>query len=122
MHRVHMSQHDDLLIYSAKDETQPLVDKILTTFEGRDLKELSYVLGMEVIRDMSKRTITITHRNMIAEMLSRFNMSDCKRSPTPLVPNDKMVSLFEDPSLEQQQYQITSASCKLYGASSTSLW
>ena len=59
---------------------QPLVDNILTTFEGRDLNELSYVLGMEVIRDRSKRTITITHRKMITELLSRFNMPDCTRS------------------------------------------
>ena len=41
---------DDLLIFSAKDQLQPLDGKkILTTSEGRDLKELSYVLGMEVI-------------------------------------------------------------------------
>ena len=53
---------DDLLTCCAKDSMQPLVDKILTTFEGRDLNELSYVLGMEVIRDRSKKTITITHR------------------------------------------------------------
>ena len=31
---------DDLLIFSAKDQLQPLADKILVTFEGRDLKEL----------------------------------------------------------------------------------
>ena len=40
---------DDLFIFSAKDQLQPLVDKILTTFGGHDLKELSYLLGMEVI-------------------------------------------------------------------------
>ena len=61
---------DDLLIFSAKDQMQQLVDKILTTSEGRDLYELSYVLCMEVIRDRSKRTITITHRKMITELLS----------------------------------------------------
>ena len=31
---------DDLLIFSAKDQMQPLVDQILTSFEGRDLNEL----------------------------------------------------------------------------------
>ena len=92
---------DDLLIFSAKDQLQPLVDKILTTFEGHDLKEQSYVLGMEVIRDRSNRTITITHRKMITELLCRFNMSDCKRSPTLLVPKENIMSLSEDPSLER---------------------
>ena len=92
---------DDLLIFSAKDHLQPLVDKILTTFERRDLKELSYVLGMEVIRDRFKRTITITHRKTITELLSHFHMSDCKRSPTPLVPKEKIMSPSEDPSPER---------------------
>jgi len=40
---------DDLFIFSVNDQLQPLVDKILTTFGGHDLKELSYLLGMEVI-------------------------------------------------------------------------
>ena len=92
---------DNLLVFSAKDRLQPLVDEILTAFEGRDLKELSYVLGMEVIGDRSRRTITVTHRKMITELLSRFNMCDCKCSPTPLVPKEKVMSLSEDPSLER---------------------
>ena len=37
---------DDLLIFSAKDELHPLADTILTTSEGRDLEELTCVLGM----------------------------------------------------------------------------
>ena len=36
---------DDLLFFSEKELLQPLVDKILATFDGRDLKELSHVLG-----------------------------------------------------------------------------
>ena len=32
---------DDLIIFAAKDELQPLVDQIITTFERRDLKERS---------------------------------------------------------------------------------
>ena len=92
---------DDLLIFSAKDQMQPLVDKIITTFEGRDLNELSYMLGMEVIRDRFNWTITITHRKMITELRSRFNTSDCKRSPTPLVPKEKLMIVSKDPSLER---------------------
>ena len=42
---------DDLIIFSEKKLLQPLVDKILSTFDGRDLKEVHHVLGMEVKRD-----------------------------------------------------------------------
>ena len=112
---------DDLLIFGAKDQMQPLVDKILATFEGRDLKELSYVLGMEVIRDRSKKTITITHRTMITELLSRFNMSDCKRSPTPLVPKEKIMSLSRDPSLERATVSEHKRFMQAVGSIQTSL-
>ena len=94
---------DELLILRARDQLQPLVDKTRTTitFEGRGLYELSYVIGMEVIRDRSKWTIAVTHRNMITDLLSRFNMSDCKRSPTALLTKERIMSLFEDPTLER---------------------
>ena len=42
---------DDLLIFSEKKLLQPVVDRILATFDGRDLPELHHVLGMEVKRD-----------------------------------------------------------------------
>ena len=106
---------DDLLIFSAKDQLQPLVDKMLTAFEGRDLKELSYVLGMEVTRDRSNRRIPFTNRKLITELLSRFSLCDCKRSPTPLVPKEKIMSLSEDPSLERAnciRTQSLHASCR----------
>ena len=38
---------------------------------------------------------------MITEFLRRFNMFDCKCSPTPLIPKEKIMSLSEDPSLER---------------------
>jgi hypothetical protein len=55
---------------------------------------------MEVIRDRAARTITITHRKMVRNILERFGMQDSKRSPTPLQPNQKVFSLKEDPSQE----------------------
>ena len=48
---------DDLLIFSEKELLQPLVDKILSTFDGHDLKELSHVLGMEVKRELKGKDI-----------------------------------------------------------------
>ena len=92
---------DDLLILSAKNQLQPLVEKILTPIKGRDQEKLSCVLGMEVIQDRSKQRITNKHRKVITDLLSRFNMSDCKRSPTPLVPKEKIMSLPKYSTLER---------------------
>ena len=89
---------------------QPLVDKILATFDGRELLELSHVLGMEVKRDRRAKTLSILHKQMISDLLDRNNMSGCRCSPAPLVPREKITSLSEDPTEEKHQYQATSAS------------
>ena len=92
---------DDLLIFSEKELLQPLVDKILATFDGRDLKEPSHVLGMEMKRDRVAKTLSISHKQMIFDLLERNKMSGCRCSPTPLVPREKIMSLSEDPTQEQ---------------------
>ena len=92
---------DDLLIFIEKELLQPLVDKNLATFDGRDLKELSHVLGMEVKRDRKARTLSISHKQMISDLLERNNMKGGLCSPTPLVPREKIMSLSEDPTQEK---------------------
>ena len=52
---------DDLLIFSEQKLLQPQVDKILATFDGRDLKEFNHVLGMEVKRDKKAKTWSSSH-------------------------------------------------------------
>lgn len=42
---------DDLLIFRDKKLLKPLVDRILVTFDGRGMKELHHVLGVEMKRD-----------------------------------------------------------------------
>ena len=92
---------DDLLILSEKELLQPLIDKILSTFDGRDLKELSHMLGMEVKRDREARTLSISHKQMISDLLERNKIRGCRCSPTPLVPREKIMSLSEDPTQEK---------------------
>ena len=92
---------DDLLIFTEKKLLQHVVDKILATFDGRDLKELSRVLSMEVKRDRVARKLSISHKQMISEVLDRNKMSGCRCSPTPLVPMETIISLPEDPNQEK---------------------
>ena len=92
---------DDLLIFSEKELLQPLVDEILATFDGRDLKELSHVLGMEVKRDRKARPLSISHKQMILDLLELNKLSGFRCSPTPLVPREKIMSLSEDPTQEK---------------------
>ena len=56
---------------------------------------------MEVKRDREARTLSISHKQMISDVLERNNMSGCRCSPTPLVPREKIMSLSEDPTQEK---------------------
>ena len=100
---------DDLLMFSEKKLLQPLVDRILATFDGRFfkiqsiMKEVHHVLGMdpEVKRDREANTLSISHKQVITDLLGSNNMHGCRCSPTPLVPKEKIMSLSEDPTQEQ---------------------
>ena len=83
---------DDLLIFSEKELLQPLVDIMLATFDGRDLKEQHHVIGVEVKRDRKAKTLSSSHKRMITELFDRNDMNGCRCSPTPLVPTDHQLA------------------------------
>ena len=62
--------------------------------------EIGKVLGMEIMRDRPSRTMTISHKMKIKDLLDSNGMEGCRISPTPLVPKEKLKSLKEDPSQE----------------------
>jgi hypothetical protein len=92
---------DDLFIFSRCDGLQELVDIILEKFEGRDLGELSWALGSEIMRDRTAKTITVTQRTKINNLLEKYGMEHCRKSPTPMVPRQQLRSLKECPELEK---------------------
>ena len=94
---------DDLLIFTTADVMKPLCDQILARFKGRtevEIGEIGKVLGMEIMRDRPSRTMNISHRMKIKDLVESNGMKACRTSPTPLVPKEKLKSLKEDPSQE----------------------
>ena len=92
---------DDVLIFTTPDVMKPLCDQILARFKGGsegEIDEIGKVLGMEIMRYRPSRTMTISHRMKIKELLDSNCMNGCRASPTPLVPKEKLKSLKEDPS------------------------
>src|SRR3984885_10677049 len=59
----------------------------------RDLGPLHYILGIQVIRDRSKRFIYLSQTKHIDDVLEKHNMSNCRPVSTPL---DKSVTLSKD--------------------------
>ena len=53
------------------------------TFSMKDLGEATYILGIRVYRDRSKRMIGLSQSLYLEKVLKRFNMLDSKRGLLP---------------------------------------
>ena len=67
-----------------------LIQKILSVFKGRDLGDLCWALGSEILRDRVAKTITICQSRKVIDLLEKFGMSNCKSKTTPLVPRQRL--------------------------------
>ena len=82
---------DDLILVSNK------LRFLLTTkadlsksFDMKDLGELHYILGLQVIRDRPCRMLYLNQAKYIRSILQRYGMEDCKSLATPLDANSKL--------------------------------
>ncbi|KAJ2921694.1 hypothetical protein H1R20_g15407, partial [Candolleomyces eurysporus] len=55
--------------------------------ELAEMGELSWLLGVDVRRDLKARTISLSQSAYITLILERFGMANCKSASTPLEPN-----------------------------------
>lgn len=52
-------------------------------FEMKDMGESSYVLGVKILRNRSKRILGITQETYIKTFLNKYNFGECKPMDTP---------------------------------------
>jgi hypothetical protein len=55
------------------------------TFSMKDLGEASYILGIKIYRDRSKRLIGLSQDTYIEKILNQFNMQDSKKGFSPML-------------------------------------
>jgi hypothetical protein len=65
-------------------------------FKMRDLGQATYALGIEIKRDRRKRTIKLSQRQNIKNVLDRYGMTDCKPISTPMAVNAKVTADHPD--------------------------
>ena len=56
-------------------------------FDMKDMGEASYVLGVKITRDRSKRLLALSQETYVRKVLERFNMTNCKGIDTPVEKN-----------------------------------
>ena len=76
---------DDLLLLLGKYRKvlERIKRKLIRGFSMTDMGDVSLVFGMEVTRDRTKGTVTITQENYMKSLLERYGMGNCNPAHTP---------------------------------------
>ena len=76
---------DDLLLASdSLQELNKVKVELQACFDMEDMGEASYALGIKIARDRAARTLTISQGAYILDVLTRFDMQDCRPVSTPM--------------------------------------
>ncbi|KAJ4744662.1 Gag-Pol polyprotein [Rhynchospora pubera] len=62
-------------------------------FDMKDMGEASYVLGVKITRDRTKRFLSLSQETYVKKILERYDMDGCRSVDTPI---DKNTSLSSD--------------------------
>ena len=76
---------DILLIGNDVSVLQSVKIWLSKNFTMKDLRETTYILGIKIYRDRSKRLIGLSQSTYIDKMLKRFSMEQSKRGHVPMV-------------------------------------
>jgi hypothetical protein len=60
-------------------------------FDVCNLGEATYFLGIEVTRDQEARTLKLTQKKLMGELLARYGMEAAKEKSVPINPGEKVV-------------------------------
>src|SRR3954471_7059815 len=87
---------DDIIITGDdKKEIRMLKYYLAEVFEVKDLGELKYFLGNEIVR--GPRGIVLSQRKYVLDLLKETCMMGCKVASTPVEPNKKLGAERGDP-------------------------
>jgi hypothetical protein len=107
---------DDMLLVTADEKARSsFLKKLKTKFRLKDLGPLSYYLGFEA--EISPSSIFLHQTSYFENVLSRFNMSDCKTAETPAPPKSNRSLTDARPDFEKPYRQLVGSA--LYGARGT---
>ena len=95
---------DVIIIGDSEDEIGKVKDLLKAEFDIKDLGELMYFLGIEVIR--TRDGIWLMQRKYVLDMLEKFGMTGCKPIATPIEQNANLRAdagePLENPTLYRQ--------------------
>ncbi|KAI3812580.1 hypothetical protein L1987_17291 [Smallanthus sonchifolius] len=97
---------DDIILASNSLDMLHESKRLLShNFDMKDLREASYVIGIEIQRDRSKSILGLSQRAYIERVLTRYNMQHCSSSVALVVKGDVFGS-FQCPKTEVEKEKM----------------
>jgi hypothetical protein len=81
-----------LLAGNNKEFIKTIMEWLSSTFEMKDMGEASFVLGVKILRDHSRKLLGLSQETYIRKVLEQFHMQDCKPIDTPIGKGDSLSS------------------------------
>ncbi len=76
---------DDILVAAVlKDAVGRVKASVLKSFDGRDMGEASFFLGMTITRDRENRLLKLSQPKMQADLVAKYGLEDGKARTVPL--------------------------------------
>jgi len=104
---------DDLIVMATNKKLIDQVrDQLKSEFDIKELGELKYCLGIEVVRNRKLKTIQINQASMIQRVAERFQVQECKNIYIPADANSRLTK----PSDEDKNQAINKPYRELVGS------
>jgi len=71
---------------NSKAEIDHCIQELSKHFKLRDLGDTKFLLGIEISRDRSKQSLSLSQKQYILNILERFGHSNCATVQTPMTP------------------------------------
>ena len=75
---------DDILIAGSLDGVQSVKDLLAQVFKVKDMGPSAFYLGMDLIRNRAKRTLSIGQKRYVKDILTKYGVDEMKPKSLPL--------------------------------------
>src|SRR5262249_21386407 len=82
---------DDIIIAASTNRMAAIKRSLHNEFQMTDIGEISFILGISIIRNRAQRLIHLHQPRYIAAMIAKFNMTNCNPSATPADPSTRLI-------------------------------
>ena len=100
---------DDIALFGTLTKINMFKERIVKRYKITDLGEIGQFLGLHIIRNRPKRTLSIGQQHYVQHMLTRFKMLDCAPVFTPFTAGTKLQANPDDtpdPQLRMRYQQV----------------